>query len=143
MLDQGACAAVVNRGCSLLASGILEVRGNFGIGDAVHCLDEQGKGVAAGLINYSAADVDRGVARLLPSRSLGLSTADRPRQRAHIAIASAGCATTRQPTGTVRGPVETAEFYLGHFYRSRMAKDLYQTLAPVARARLPYAQFML
>ncbi|MEN8200840.1 MAG: glutamate 5-kinase [Thermodesulfobacteriota bacterium] len=58
ILDRGACSAIASRGCSLLPSGILEVRGNFGIGDAVHCLDETGKGIAAGLINYSATDVD-------------------------------------------------------------------------------------
>ena len=38
---------------------ILEVRGQFGIGDAVHCLDRNGKVIAAGLINYNSVDVDR------------------------------------------------------------------------------------
>ncbi len=59
VLDNGACGAISRRGCSLLPSGILEVRGDFGIGDAVHCLDQDGNQIAAGLINYSSIDVDR------------------------------------------------------------------------------------
>ena len=59
VLDSGACEALLRRGCSLLPSGILEVRGEFGIGDAVHCVDQDGKKIAAGLINYSSNDVDR------------------------------------------------------------------------------------
>lgn len=59
VLDQGACNAIRNHGKSLLPSGILEVRGHFGIGDAVHCLDQDGKSIAAGLINYNSIDVDR------------------------------------------------------------------------------------
>lgn len=61
-----------------------------------------------------------------------------------LVIVGLGCATTSQkPAGTVRGPAETVEFYLGNFYRSRMARDLYQTLAPAARSRLPYDEFAL
>ena len=59
VLDNGACEAILNRGCSLLPSGILEVRGEFGIGDAIHYLDQNGKKIAAGLINYRSQDVDR------------------------------------------------------------------------------------
>jgi len=54
-----------------------------------------------------------------------------------------GCATTPEPADHVRGPSETAEFYLSNFYRSSMAKDLYQCLAPAARRSLPYADFLL
>ncbi len=57
-LDKGACGAIYNRGCSLLPSGILKVEGEFGVGDAIHCLDESGDAIAAGLINYSSVDVD-------------------------------------------------------------------------------------
>ncbi len=59
VLDKGAGEAILSRGCSLLPSGILEVRGQFGIGDAVHCLDQNGKKIAAGLINYSSSDVEQ------------------------------------------------------------------------------------
>jgi glutamate 5-kinase len=54
VLDEGACRAVKRKGASLLPSGIVEVRGNFDVGDAVHCLDGQGKTVAAGLVNYTS-----------------------------------------------------------------------------------------
>lgn len=58
VLDRGACGAISDRGCSLLPSGIIEVRGEFGIGDAVHCRDKAGKTVAVGLVNYNSSDVD-------------------------------------------------------------------------------------
>jgi len=57
VLDQGACKAIVKGGKSLLPSGILEVRGNFGVGAPVQCQDEAGEAIATGLSNYSAADL--------------------------------------------------------------------------------------
>ncbi len=59
VLDQGACKAVMKGGKSLLPSGILEVRGAFGVGAPVQCLDEQGNAIATGLINYSASDLGK------------------------------------------------------------------------------------
>ncbi len=59
VLDQGACKALMKGGRSLLPSGIIEVRGNFRVGAAVQCLDEQGNAIATGLSNYSANDLDR------------------------------------------------------------------------------------
>lgn len=57
VLDDGACRAVTSGGKSLLPSGILETRGNFRIGDPVHCLDRNEEPLAAGLVNYSAEDI--------------------------------------------------------------------------------------
>jgi len=57
VLDRGACKALLQGGKSLLPSGILEVRGNFRVGAAVQCLDEQDNAIAAGLSNYSASDL--------------------------------------------------------------------------------------
>ncbi|RUM46494.1 MAG: glutamate 5-kinase, partial [Desulfocapsa sp.] len=59
ILDTGAQKAIKERGCSLLPSGIVEVQGTFGVGDAVQCLDSDGKAIATGLINYNSADVQR------------------------------------------------------------------------------------
>lgn len=59
VLDEGACKALLQGGKSLLPSGILEVRGRFGIGAPVHCLSEKGEPLAAGLVNYASADIDR------------------------------------------------------------------------------------
>ncbi len=59
VLDDGACKALVEKGRSLLPSGILEVKGNFGVGAPVHCLDKNGDVIAAGLINYNADHVKK------------------------------------------------------------------------------------
>jgi len=57
--DKGACKALVKGGKSLLPSGIVEVRGNFGVGAPVQCLDEKDNVIATGLSNYNAADLGR------------------------------------------------------------------------------------
>jgi len=59
LLDGGACVALVEKGKSLLPSGILEVHGTFGAGDAVECSDQDGRIIAVGLINYSSDDVSK------------------------------------------------------------------------------------
>jgi glutamate 5-kinase len=59
VLDQGACKAVIQGGKSLLPSGILEVRGTFGVGAPVRCLDEKNNAIATGLSNYSANDLGK------------------------------------------------------------------------------------
>ncbi len=59
VLDQGACVALTERGKSLLPSGIKEVRGDFEVGAPVHCLNEQGGAIAAGLSNYSSTHIDQ------------------------------------------------------------------------------------
>jgi glutamate 5-kinase len=59
VLDKGACNALVKSGKSLLPSGIIEVRGNFGVGAPVQCLDEKDNVIATGLSNYNAADLGK------------------------------------------------------------------------------------
>ena len=44
-------------GKSLLPSGIIEVDGQFGVGDPVRCLDMHNKPVAVGLTNFSSDDL--------------------------------------------------------------------------------------
>lgn len=58
-LDGGALKAVCQRGKSLLAAGIMEVKGNFTAADAVILCDLQGKEVARGLVNYSSAEIEQ------------------------------------------------------------------------------------
>jgi len=58
-LDDGACRAIMERGKSLLPSGITAVKGDFGIGDPVHCVDGAGEPVAAGLVNYTADQIKK------------------------------------------------------------------------------------
>src|SRR5205814_2288160 len=55
-LDAGALKAVVRDGRSLLPIGVVEVSGEFERGAVVGCLDPQGREVARGLVNYSAAE---------------------------------------------------------------------------------------
>jgi glutamate 5-kinase len=68
LLDEGAAQALRERGRSLLPAGITEVRGEFGIGDAVSCVDPAGREVARGLVAYSAQEVSR--IRGLPTRQI-------------------------------------------------------------------------
>lgn len=59
LLDDGAVKALKNGGKSLLPSGILRVEGHFRTGDAVFCLDNDGRQVAKGIVNYASEDIDR------------------------------------------------------------------------------------
>ncbi len=59
VVDDGARRAVVEQGRSLLPSGLREVRGNFGAGACVQCVDLQGREFARGLVNYGAAELDK------------------------------------------------------------------------------------
>ncbi len=56
-LDDGAVRVLRDSGRSLLAVGVCGVRGDFQRGDMVACIDTQGREIARGLINYSAAEV--------------------------------------------------------------------------------------
>jgi glutamate 5-kinase len=55
-LDAGAVKALAHEGKSLLAIGVLEATGDFQRGEAVACLDPQGREVARGLVNYSSEE---------------------------------------------------------------------------------------
>lgn len=57
IVDDGARAAVVERGKSLLASGILRIEGEFRAGDPVGLVGEGSGEFARGLTNYGAADL--------------------------------------------------------------------------------------
>ena len=59
VLDDGAVEALVQKGKSLLPSGIIEVEGRFESGDAVSCMDHNGRELAKGLVNYTAGEVSK------------------------------------------------------------------------------------
>ncbi len=59
VVDDGARRAIVEQGRSLLASGVREVRGGFGRGACVQCVDLAGREIARGLVSYSAAALDK------------------------------------------------------------------------------------
>lgn len=55
-VDAGAVEALVNKGRSLLPSGVKAVEGVFSRGDTVEICDMDGQVIARGLSNYSSAD---------------------------------------------------------------------------------------
>ena len=59
VIDGGAKTALVEQGKSLLPSGIVDVEGDFGIGDPVLCVDEAGATLAKGLVNYSSEEIHK------------------------------------------------------------------------------------
>ncbi len=56
VLDEGATRVLRDLGRSLLPVGVRGVKGDFQRGDLVACLDPEGREIARGLINYSAAE---------------------------------------------------------------------------------------
>ncbi|MCO7635733.1 glutamate 5-kinase [Pseudomonas sp. S 311-6] len=59
VLDRGAARAVEQEGKSLLPIGVIRAQGEFERGDAVACVDESGREIARGLVNYNASDARR------------------------------------------------------------------------------------
>ena len=56
VLDAGAVRVLRESGRSLLAVGVRDVVGNFSRGQVVSCVDEQGREVARGLVNYGSQE---------------------------------------------------------------------------------------
>ncbi len=67
VLDSGAVRVLVSEGKSLLPVGVQEVRGEFERGEAVACLEPNGREIARGLINYNARET-RKIMRLPSSQ---------------------------------------------------------------------------
>ena len=59
LVDDGARSALVDRGKSLLASGVRGVEGEFEYGDTVSCLDENRDEFCRGLVNYNTKDITK------------------------------------------------------------------------------------
>jgi glutamate 5-kinase len=57
LIDDGAAAAILNRGKSLLPSGIVDVEGEFGIGAPVQFKRTDKEVLGIGLVNYSSGDI--------------------------------------------------------------------------------------
>ncbi len=67
-LDDGAVKVLRDSGRSLLPVGVVAVEGNFKRGEAVACVDGQGKEIARGLVNYSSEETSKIMGR--PSSEL-------------------------------------------------------------------------
>ena len=57
VVDAGARKALVERGKSLLPAGLIKVKGEFEFGKAVIIMDEEGKEIGRGLVNYNSRDL--------------------------------------------------------------------------------------
>jgi len=77
-LDAGAEHAVAESGRSLLPSGVRAIEGSFGVGDCVRCIGPDGREFARGLVNYTAAELDKikGVHTREVERLLGYKASD-------------------------------------------------------------------
>ena len=75
VLDDGAVRAVVERRASLLPAGITGVSGSFDGGDPVDLVDQAGRAVARGLVNYDSDELPGLLGRSTHelSRALGSS----------------------------------------------------------------------
>ena len=58
-VDHGARLALIDKGKSLLPSGVVKVDGTFDAGDVIHCVDSKGMEFARGVVNYSSLDIER------------------------------------------------------------------------------------
>jgi glutamate 5-kinase len=59
VLDEGAAKALAAGGKSLLPVGVKAVQGEFERGEVIACVDGEGREIARGLVNYSAAEARR------------------------------------------------------------------------------------
>jgi len=59
VLDAGAVQKLQREGKSLLPIGVVDVKGEFGRGAVITCVDEAGHAVARGLSNYTSAETRR------------------------------------------------------------------------------------
>ncbi len=57
ILDDGAASALVHKGRSLLPIGIVDVKGEFGVGAAVEFKDSNARTLGIGLVNYTASEI--------------------------------------------------------------------------------------
>lgn len=57
MVDEGAKEALLDKGKSLLPSGIIQVEGDFERGNVVAVVNQQGVEIARGVVNYSSYEI--------------------------------------------------------------------------------------
>lgn len=92
VVDDGARTALLERKKSLLPAGIARVEGQFRAGDVVEIVDSAGRVLGRGVVNYSAAELDRIKGRRSAdiARVLGSKPYDEAIHRDNIAIVYRG-----------------------------------------------------
>jgi glutamate 5-kinase len=58
-IDDGAVRAILKNGKSLLPSGIVGVKNDFGVGAPVEFQNQRNESLGIGLVNYSSADIEK------------------------------------------------------------------------------------
>lgn len=58
-IDEGACRAILEKGASLLASGLLRISGSFSRSDVVSIIDPSGKIIARGICRFASDELDQ------------------------------------------------------------------------------------
>ncbi len=91
VIDEGAARALTKNGKSLLPAGIVDVRGDFGVGEPVRILQAHGKALGVGLSNYSAPDLRKikGINSSLIARTLGHASFPEAVHRDNMALEAA------------------------------------------------------
>ncbi|WP_028402663.1 glutamate 5-kinase [Ectobacillus panaciterrae] len=56
-VDSGAAAAIIQHGKSLLPAGVTDVQGNFQAGDVVEVINQKGRVIGKGQVNYNAEEL--------------------------------------------------------------------------------------
>ena len=59
IIDDGAKKALLEKGKSLLPSGVIDVEGDFDLGDPVSCVGLEGTILARGLVNFSSVEINK------------------------------------------------------------------------------------
>ncbi len=92
VVDSGAARALRERGASLLPVGVREVRGNFPAGSPVRVVDEEGRLVGYGLVEFGSETIARirGLRTDEVRRLLGQEVPDEVVHRDHFALAEEG-----------------------------------------------------
>lgn len=87
-VDKGAEEALTQKNKSLLASGIIGIKGSFKVGDVVSIISADGKRIACGLVNYSCEDLEKikGLRTSDIQNVLGYKTSDEVIHRDNMSI---------------------------------------------------------
>jgi glutamate 5-kinase len=88
IVDDGAKRALIVKGKSLLAAGIIETTGNFEVGDSVNLLDMNGEEFARGIVHYSSKELKKikGTKSSLIKKQLGYKYYDEVVHRDNLVI---------------------------------------------------------
>ena len=88
IVDNGAKMALIEKEKSLLAAGIIEITGNFEVGDSVNLLDIDGQEFARGIVHYSSQELEKikGTRSSLIEKQLGYKHNDEVVHRDNLVI---------------------------------------------------------